>query len=553
MKRLLSVFSLIALTCICLAVHGYAQEETAEEIKLYMGEIKTLPVNRPTRIAIGNPAIVDISSVTKNEITINPKAAGSTTFVFWDNFGEQFYRIRVFPENINDIKRRIDNILRKLDYPEVYTRAEEEEGKVLLLGSVKTSQDRERMLLALGSMKEKTVDLVQIKEEEAVIQIDVQVLELDKDATRTLGFSNPLMAAGSSGFGITESGSRGITGSKWQYLFSVLNWSRSAFAFKLYALEQEGKARVLSRPRLSCQSGKEAELLVGGEKPIFTTQVASAGGQGTQVEYKEYGIKLNIKPTVTDDNRVKLAVKVEVSETGEAETIGTTTTSSTTNTTIITAKAFPITKRNASTELFLDDGQTMAIGGLIKRKVEEDIDQTPGASKIPFLGAFFRKKTVTVGGGQGERGEIELFITLTPTIVSGSKEIRSSERIMRQPRDGQRDGPAAVIEAPLSAPAGVSLSPVNIYAQLVQYRILEKLKYPQAAKAAGFQGTVKLSLLISYQGKLLDASLKESSGYNMLDDNALAVAREISAYPPFPSSIDSEELRIEVPVSYRIE
>jgi pilus assembly protein CpaC len=49
--------------------------------------------------------------------------------------------------------------------------------------------------------------------------------------------------------------------------------------FQLDLLIQEGKARILSRPRLACQSGKEAELLVGGEKPVFTTSVAATTGQ----------------------------------------------------------------------------------------------------------------------------------------------------------------------------------------------------------------------------------------------------------------------------------
>ncbi len=383
----------------------YPLNEMEDELKLYLGETKAISVNSPTRIAIGNPNIADVTNVTKNEITLMPKAVGSTTLVFLDNFGEQSYKVKVFSENIYEIKRRVDNLLGKLNIPQVYTQAQEEEAKLFLLGRVKTAQDRERISIVLGALKDKTVDLIEVREEEAVVEIDVQILELNKDAASTLGFTWP------GSITLTEAGSPGILGSKWSTLFKVLNLQRGAFSWTLDALIQEGKARVLSRPRLACQSGKEAELLVGGEKPIFTTSVASTTGDaGTEVEYKEYGIKLKIKPTVTEEARIKLALNVEISEVGAAETIG--------SAAAPTAKAYPLSKRNASTELFLSDGQTMAIGGLKKQRNEEDVSKVAGLGNLPLLGVLFRKTAIKSGGGAGGRGDVELFITLTPSIIS---------------------------------------------------------------------------------------------------------------------------------------
>ncbi|MCX5712091.1 MAG: type II and III secretion system protein, partial [Candidatus Omnitrophica bacterium] len=276
-------------------------------------------------------------------------------------------------------------------------------------------------------------------------------MELDKDATTQLGFTWP------SQINITEMGSPGIpvTGAvsvtqgatpsttftttpgqtNWGQLFRVLDVSRQAFTLTLDALQRDGKARILSRPRLACQSGKEAELLVGGEKPTFTTDVASAGGTGTSVEYKEYGIKLRIKPTVTDDFRIKVSLNVEISEVGEAETIGTTTS--------VTAKAYPLSKRNISTEMYLNDGQTLSIGGLIKQKEEQQNQSVPFLGKLPILGPLFRSKLTSSGGGAGNRGDTELFITLTPTLINN--------RPMEQ---------AAKIEVPVAAaPAAQPATP----------------------------------------------------------------------------------------------
>jgi pilus assembly protein CpaC len=545
------LFLLVAVTC--LKISASEPQDNDGELRLYTGETKVLQVNNPTRIVIGNPAIIDVANVSKNDVMVNPKSPGKTTLVIWDNFGEKSYLVQVAREDLRDIKERIDSLLETLKIEGVYTQAVDEEGKVLLLGSVKTPQVRERIFVALATLKDRVVDLIEIKEEEAVVEIDVQILELNKDATNTLGLTWP------GAINLIEKGSPGISdaGTKWSTLFKVLNLQRGTsagadpFTFKLDMLVQEGKARVLSRPRLACQSGKEAELLVGGEKPVLTTEVVQNAGTGTNVEYKEYGIKLNIKPVVNADNRIKLALKVEVSDVGTAETLGTATQT--------TAKAYPLIKRNASTELFLDDGQTLAIGGLIKQKSEEEIRKVPWLGDVPILGTFFRKKTAKTGGGYGEKGDTELFITLTPRIVTTiDKEIKLTEQESIQ---------ITPDKSPLAkANTGVSVEQNNLipnkpvpekvadpileYAGIVQKNILKNLTYPANARSANMKGALKLGLHIDYNGTLLDAIVKESSGYKVLDNQALSVAKGIGSFPPFPTSIDKDDLWIEIPIVY---
>lgn len=505
-----------------------AAEETGEELKLFLGQVKTIPVKHPARIVIGNPEIIDVGNITLDQITINPKAAGVTTLVFWDNFGEQSFQVKVFAQDMQVIKQRVDQLLSQLGLPDIRTQAVDDEGKVLLLGSVKTSAERERTMTALGSLKDNIVDLLVIKELETVVEIDVQVLELDKDSTKTLGFTWP------GAMTLTEVGSPGIAaaGTTWGKLFKVAGETRAAFTLKLDALIQEGKARVLSRPRLACQSGKEAELLVGGEKPIFTTTVAATtGAEGTEVEYKEFGIKLKIKPTVTEENRIKLSLGIEVSEVGTAETIG--------DPNAPTAKAYPLSKRSTATELFLDDGQTMAISGLIKERTEEDVRRTPFLSDLPLIGGIFRQRTTTTGGGTAARGNTELFVMLTPTIISTKPA--SEEKIKTTPETS--------VNQPPVLPAG----PQERYALIVQKRIMDKLNYPLSAKQAGFQGTTTLSLHLSYSGELLDVAIKQSSGYKILDDHAVNIAKDIAQYPPFPPAIKKKDTRVDIPVEYRLD
>lgn len=520
-RFILSVFILAVFP-----LQNFAQDESDNQIKLYVGQVHMLAVNNPTRIVIGNPSIADVTNVSKTEITISPKRPGSTSFVFWDNLGEQSHKIIVMAEDMSDFKRRIDNLLAKLNLPQVHTQIAEEESKVLLLGRVKSPQERERIATVLGSLIDKATDLIEVREEEAVIEIDVNVLELTKDSTKTLGFTWPGSITLSDESGPVSSA---VTGLK--NVFHVSDFTRTAFDVTLDALVQEGKAKILSRPRLACQSGKEAELLVGGEKPIFTTQVISGGGSGTEVEYKEFGIKLKVKPVVSDDKKIKLALSVEVSEVGTVEFIGLAAER--------TAQAYPLTKRNASTELTLNDGQTMAIGGLIKQKTEEDVSKTAFLGDIPILGLLFRRTETKTGGGQGERGNTELFITLTPTIIySDTPEIKETVSL-KLPQE-EADFQSMDIPEHLAN-----------YIRLVQTKILDATYYPREAQDAGWEGKVKLSLNINFNGNLKDITILESSGYNILDDAAMEVARGQAPYPPFPLQIDSQEIWVDVPIVYK--
>jgi TonB family protein len=184
----------------------------------------------------------------------------------------------------------------------------------------------------------------------------------------------------------------------------------------------------------------------------------------------------------------------------------------------------------------------MAIGGLIKKKTQEDLQKFPWLADVPVLGKFFKAKTTTSGGGYDKLTDTELFITLTPRIVGEPKQ---------PPKEKQEIESGA---KPTSLPAPeVSSDPVAGYTQVIQKRISDNLKYPNSAKEAGFQGVVKLSLKFSYRGELLDAQIKDSSGYEVLDNNALMTARAVSSYPPFPPPIKEKELWIDIPILYQLD
>jgi len=184
----------------------------------------------------------------------------------------------------------------------------------------------------------------------------------------------------------------------------------------------------------------------------------------------------------------------------------------------------------------------MAIGGLIKKKSEEDVRKTPFLSNIPVLGALFRQKTTKEGGGTASRGDSELFIVLTPRIayLEQEKFPQSKTKDEVQPEEMEN----AQAEQPVES--------VTQYAGIVQERVLSSFTYPQELKESGDQGTVKLRLHIAHTGELLDVVVVEPSGYQLLDDQAVSMAKNITSYPPFPVSIEDQELWIDIPVTFQL-
>ncbi len=189
----------------------------------------------------------------------------------------------------------------------------------------------------------------------------------------------------------------------------------------------------------------------------------------------------------------------------------------------------------------------MAIGGLIKQKTIEELQKFPWLGDVPILGMFFRHRTTTTGGSPtstdspsspaSTREDVELFITLTPRIISQAGIVKEGKPVTPQ----------------VHPDIDEAKNPVYRYSQLAQRRIMEKLIYPPSAKGSGFQGIATLSLRLSYKGDLLESKIQSSSGYKILDDNALKTARRVSPYPPFPPAITERELWVNIPIAYQLD
>ena len=162
------------------------------------------------------------------------------------------------------------------------------------------------------------------------------------------------------------------------------------------ALERSGFAYTLARPSLVAMSGQSASFLAGGEVPI---PVPSAGSDTISIEYKEFGIRLTLTPTVIDRNRISLKVAPEVSELDYSNAVQ-----------IEGIQVPALTVRRTDTSVSLADGESFVISGLISTNNRSTISKFPGLGDIPILGAFFRDSNIS-------REEKELLMIVTPHLV----------------------------------------------------------------------------------------------------------------------------------------
>lgn len=165
------------------------------------------------------------------------------------------------------------------------------------------------------------------------------------------------------------------------------------YSAKINALVSKGEAKVLSRPKVTTVSGKEARILIGDRIPVQTETVAN-GTTSISTTYLDTGIKLTYTPVIGADGRISARVHTEVS----------------TPQLVADTKQYQITTREAETYVSMKDGETMIIGGLIDSQASETISKIPFLSDLPILGNLF--KNVQRTGGNSE-----IVIFLTPHII----------------------------------------------------------------------------------------------------------------------------------------
>jgi pilus assembly protein CpaC len=231
------------------------------------------------------------------------------------------------------------------------------------------------------------------------VMLEVKVAEVAKTVLDKLGTSfNLAKTSGSLSYQLLSNFLTGTTG-------AGVGASRNATNnFLLEAQKKDGLIRILAEPNVMAISGQEGSFLAGGKILIPVSQNNGLTGNVVTLEEKEFGVGLKFTPTVLSDGRINLRVSPEVSELSR-DGVGISIASNS-GTSILPL----ITTRRASTTVQLYDGQSFAIGGLIKSTQAANLKAFPVLGEIPILGALFRSTDF-------QEEKTELIFVVTPRLV----------------------------------------------------------------------------------------------------------------------------------------
>lgn len=263
------------------------------------------------------------------------------------------------------------------------------------------------------------------------IRCSIKFLELKKTALNAMGHTisgvrgatkfsslsgshssapaNPISAPSSQnapGVGWATTAARGALGNGWAPTAQSFNtnWNEvfqsgvtqvftinNTMVAAIQALQEKRQIRTLAEPTLTMLSGEQGSFLAGGEIPV-----AFLGGNGQiSIEFHEYGIRLNLLPSVTDDGKIQMQVSPEVSAVDSS----------------VSVQGVPgFTTRRMSTNLIVEPNQSFALAGLYNQEDTDSVSRFPGLGNLPVLGSFFRNKWKT-------GNNTELVVLIKPEVI----------------------------------------------------------------------------------------------------------------------------------------
>ncbi len=399
----------LLLTALMLGGSAYA----AQPVQVSLNESKYMEAPGITRMAVGNPAIADVQLLSSGDFLLVGKQTGSTSLIVWSDQGRLEYNVYVSGSD----QGMADAITDAIGYPGV--KAQMMNGKVLLRGTVENQYEHDTALKMAGlyvgennsdGSSGNVVDLLEMAHP-SQIRLEAQIIEINSDDTKNLGIQywsvkpggsddDSIGTAGLFYGGEDYTANRGSGGWFGNHI-STINAT-------LQALINNGKARILSRPSITTMSGETANILIGGRIPIPISEDGDIS-----IEYKEYGIKLNIEPKVDSENKITSKVHAEVSTLDYSHGVK-----------IDSFQVPGIASREADAVVNVRSGMTMAIGGLLNSEDAKTVSKIPFLGDIPIIGQFFRHTSTT-------RDKRELVILITPTLVADDTPAPMSQRLKK--------------------------------------------------------------------------------------------------------------------------
>lgn len=394
-----------------LAAAHLAAAAPAPELALNVGQQQIYTHTRNLqRVAVADPTVASVTLTSAKSMFIQGKGPGETEIRLWENAKSPQPSL-VLHVQVN----RPSNLERQaLGVAGADALVAQPAGKAIALtGSADSLQQHDLGVQSLLQDPARPID-TSTSNFDSHVQIDIKVVEVSRQNMMRFGLflgrnggdSNAAVAIGPpnilSGIETSEGSFQFNSSSGFLPVLNAFNLvlgnSGSGLLGTLSILESNGFAYTIAEPSLSAISGQTATFLAGGEYPV---PIRTGGGSDSaiSIQYKEYGVRLTLTPTVLDNDRIYLKVSPEVSEldfTNAVQTGGV---------------AVPgLTVRRTDTSVSLGDGESFVISGLVSRNTLNNVDKLPWLGNIPIIGAFFSSKRF-------DRTDKELLMVVTPHLV----------------------------------------------------------------------------------------------------------------------------------------
>ena len=400
-KQILFIFAFVF-------VFDYAHSQGDYKHIIYVPAGQTVTIDTPNikRVSVGNGKVADVKVLKDtSEVLVIAKESGVTDIRIWYRKGlSERYLLQVDGISPGPNMDEVEQLLG--DIPGIsLTKVR---NTFMIDGQVTSDADKKR-IDAIAAQYPNIVSLVPdpLFDKSRTILIKARLLEVKKSALKKIGIDwedvlngpvfsvfadyrtndifrstvSPGTALGTIGQDVGTNTYLGISSS----LSSVIN-----------IMMNDGDAKILAEPTLSCKSGGQANFLAGGEIPI---PLVDGDGQMT-VSYKQYGIILNISPVTDGDGFISTSVEVEVSAVDQS----------------VQVLGIPgFTTRRAETEMNVQAGETMVIAGLVSHDDAKNVDKVPGLGQLPIIGELFKSREFI-------SRETELIVLVSPQLIeSGDK------------------------------------------------------------------------------------------------------------------------------------
>ena len=448
-----------------------ASAAAAESIDLVTGQQKLLSARGVTRIAIANPNVADVKSIEPDQVLVTAVGPGQTDLKIWQGSRILEYVVNVSSMDPQQLRREVERQLGDRDSIRVRVGRDNSvtlEGNVLTLSDLEKAEEvartypqiknlvrldptahshiaeainkqleRAGLMGARATVVGNTIFLEGIVDTEAdlkkaeiltraigdnvqtmltigssrMVELDVEFVEVSKNSLDRIGVQWPTDIAGAMKLAFDQT--RVLKGMQ----PDSKSWTANATASSSIGLAlqfEDGVTRTIARPRLVTASAREAKFLAGGEIPIPLITANSA-----EVIFKEYGIRLQITPTVDGSGTIQAKILSEVSSIDESVTVG----------------GVPgFRTRKVETDVTLRDGETIVLSGLLALTESKDVSKVPILGHLPILGELFKSRRF-------HDAKTELVVFVTPRLVDPiSKHLRDlSSEMLRKYDDAAGD------------------------------------------------------------------------------------------------------------------